>query len=330
MLVRRNDLVCDNAGKHRRYRYVMRTELILRMKQARILACLLCLPFSLHAQPPVADMHLHYKWTQQDVTSPVDAIAMLEQQNIVMGVVIGTPAELALELQSQAPARIVPIFSPYREGGDWHRWAYDKSTVARARTALASGRYQGIGELHVIGGFAPTFAKAVVLKQLLALGAEFDVPVMIHTELSRPDFMLKVCGQFPDTQILWAHSGALLEPGEVERVLAHCDNVRGGLGARDPWRFVNNPLTNEAGTLLPGWKALFLKYPERFMAGSDPVWPVDQLDRWDEADSGWQELGRFWTFHRSWLAQLPDGVARKIRCENAVALFGRTKQPKCD
>jgi hypothetical protein len=82
--------------------------------------------------------------------------------------------------------------------------------------------------------------------------------------------------------------------------------------------------------LLPGWKALFLKYPERFMAGSDPVWPVDQLDRWDEADSGWQELGRFWTFHRSWLAQLPDGVARKIRCENAVALFGRTKQLKCD
>ena len=66
------------------------------------------------------------------------------------------------------------------------------------------------------------------------------------------------------------------------------------------------------------------------MAGSDPVWPVDQLDRWDEADSGWQELGRFWTFHRSWLAQLPDGVARKIRCENAVALFGRTKQLKCD
>jgi predicted TIM-barrel fold metal-dependent hydrolase len=308
----------------------MRTDMILKKNRAGILVWLLCVPFSLQAQPPVADMHLHYKWTQQDVTSPADAIALLEQQNIVMGVVIGTPAELALALRSLAPDRIVPIFSPYREGGDWHRWAYDESTVTRARTALASGQYQGIGELHVIGGFAPTLEKAVVLKQLLALGAEFEVPVMIHTEFSRPDFMLNVCGQFPDTQILWAHSGALLEPGAVERVLAHCDNVRGGLGARDPWRFVNNPLTSEEGTLLPEWKALFLKYPERFMVGSDPVWPVDQLDRWDEADSGWQELGRFWTFHRSWLAQLPADVARQIGCENAVALFGRSEQLKCN
>ena len=113
------------------------------------------MPLSLQAQPPVADMHLHYKWTQQDVTSPEDAVELLDQEDIVMGVVIGTPAELALELQSLAPKKIVPIFSPYREGGDWHRWAYDEATVARTRAALASGPYQGIGELHVIGGFAP-------------------------------------------------------------------------------------------------------------------------------------------------------------------------------
>jgi len=275
-------------------------------------------------------MHLHYKWTQQDVTSVADAVDILEQENIVMGVVIGTPAELALALQSQAPSRIVPIFSPYREGGDWHRWAYDDATVTRARAALVSGHYRGIGELHVIGGFAPAFEKAVVLKQLLQLADEFNVPIMIHTEFSRPDFILAACRQFSDTHILWAHSGAVQEPDEVEYVLKNCGNVRGGLGARDPWRFVNNPLTAANGTLLPEWKALLLKYPERFMVGSDPVWPVDGLDRWDEADSGWQELGRFWRYHRSWLAQLPDDVARKIGCENAVALFGRAGDVVCD
>jgi predicted TIM-barrel fold metal-dependent hydrolase len=246
-----------------------------------------------------------------------------------MGVVIGTPAELALLLQSRAPERLVPIFSPYREGDDWYRWAYDETTVTRARTALASGQYHGIGELHVIGGFAPTLAKARVLKQLLSLAAEFDVPVMVHTEFSRPDFMLKLCQQFPDTRILWAHSGALLPPEAVDLVLERCSNVWGGLGARDPWRFVNNPIIADDGTLLPEWKALLLKYPSRFMVGSDPVWPVDQLDRWDVADSGWQELDRFWAFHRSWMAQLPDAVARQIGCENAVALFGRSRQLKC-
>jgi predicted TIM-barrel fold metal-dependent hydrolase len=291
---------------------------------------LLFVSFGLQAQPPVADMHLHYKWTQQEVTSPAAAIAMLDQENIVMGVVIGTPAELSLELWSLAPDRIVPIFSPYREGGDWHRWAHDETTVTRARAALLSGRYRGIGELHVIGGFAPSLEKAVVLQQLLQLAAEFDVPVMLHTEFSRPDFMLQLCREFPGTRILWAHSGAVLEPDEVAAVLERCSNVWGGLGARDPWRFVNNPLTTEDGTLLPEWKALLLKYPERFMLGSDPVWPVEQLDRWDEADSGWQQLGRFWTFHRGWLAQLPNEVARQISCGNAVALFGRATQVKCE
>jgi len=295
-----------------------------------ILICwLLCVPFSPAAQP-VADMHLHYKWSQQDVTTPAEAVALLEQQNIVMGVVIGTPAALALELQSRAPARIVPLYSPYREGGDWHRWAHDDTTVTRARAALASGQYRGIGELHVIGGFAPAFGKAVILKQLLRLAAEFDVPVMLHTEFSRPDFMLAVCRQFSASRILWAHSGAVLEADDVERVFENCGNVLGGLGARDPWRFVDNPLTAADGTLLPEWKTLLLKYPERFMAGSDPVWPADRLDRWDEADSGWRELGRFWDYHRSWLAQLPDDVARKIGCENAVVLFKMTEDVACN
>jgi len=300
------------------------------MRRFVLICWLLCVPFGLQAQPPVADMHLHYKWTQQDVTSPADAIDILAQENIVMGVVIGAPAELALALQSRAPEKIVPIFSPYREGGDWHRWAYDEATVTRARAALSSGQYHGIGELHVIGGFAPNFKKADVLKKLLVLATGFDVPVMIHTEFSRPDFMQAVCRQFPDARILWAHSGAILEPGDVASVLEQCGNVWGGLGARDPWRFVDNPLTSDDGILLPEWRALLLKYPGRFMAGSDPVWPVDRLDRWDEADTGWQELGRFWKFHRGWLAQLPQDVAHKIGCENAVALFDRTGDVSCD
>ena len=162
------------------------------------------------AAQPVADMHLHYKWTQQDLTSPQDALDGLDQNHIVMGVVIGTPAELALQLQSLAPDRVVAMFGPYREGGDWQRWAYDAETVSRTRAALESGHYHGIGELHVIGGFAPKFAKATVLQQLLDLGAEFDVPVMIHTEFSRADFMLSVCREYPDTRIVWAHSGAIL------------------------------------------------------------------------------------------------------------------------
>jgi len=283
----------------------------------------------LSAQEPVADMHLHYKWSQQDVTSAADAVELLEREYIVMGVVIGTPAELALELVRLEPRKIVPIFSPYRVGGDWQRWAYDAGVVPRTRAALESGAYHGIGELHLIGGFAPRLEKAAVLQALLQLAGEYDVPIMLHTEFSRPAMLLALCRRYPDTRILWAHAGSLLPPAQVAQVLDACGNVRAGLAARDPWRFVNNPITDADGRLLPDWRTLLLQYPERFMLGSDPVWPVDRMDQWDEPDTGWQELGRFWEFHRGWLQQLPHGIARKISCENAVTFFRRDAQALC-
>ena len=70
-----------------------------------MLTCLLAVPVTGFAAPPVADMHLHYKWSQQDVTSPEQAVAALSRENIVLGVVIGTPAALAehAELMARFP-----------------------------------------------------------------------------------------------------------------------------------------------------------------------------------------------------------------------------------
>jgi hypothetical protein len=230
----------------------------MRMKLAALL--LACLPAGSAALERVADTHLHYKWSQQGVTTAADVLDILEAQNIVMGVVIGTPAELALQLAQLAPHRIVPLFSPYQSGGDWHNWAFDDSVVTRARTALATGLYHGIGELHLVGGFAPRLDKARVLPDLLKLAGEYDVPIMLHTEFSRPDLLLELCTQFPETRILWAHAGAIQAPVDVARVLSACDNVSADLAARDPWRFVNNPVADARGRLLPEWRALFIEY----------------------------------------------------------------------
>lgn len=295
-----------------------------------LLLSLLVISTGSAAQLPVVDMHLHYKWSQQDVTSPDEAIRLLAAAGVGLGVVIGTPAERALVLSQRSNGRLVSIWSPYREGGDWSRWATDTSVVERARAALASGNYHGIGELHLVGGFAPRAKPGDVMSQLMVLAQEYDVPVLLHTEFSRADRMRSLCTKHPRTRIVWAHAGAILPPAAVESVLADCDNVLAGLAARDPWRFVNNPITDAQGRLLPAWRALLLRYPDRFMVGSDPVWPVDQLDRWDEADTGWQELGRFWAFHRNWLAGLPQTVAIKIACKNAVDTFMPTAGDVCD
>jgi len=272
------------------------------------------------AAAPLADVHVHYKWNQKEVTSAQQAIDILHDNDIALAVVIGTPADYALQLARLAPQTIIPIWSPYREPADWSRWPFEREVLERARGARASGDYRGIGELHGIGGFTPDW-RTPVISGLLELAREYRVPVLLHTELSSTRYVSELCRANPGVRILWAHAGAILSPAQVSEVLAACSNVSAELSARDPWRFVNNPITDSDGTLKPDWRALIERYPDRFMVGSDPVWPVEQLDGWDQADTGWQEYRRFIQFHRDWLTQLSPGLAKKIRLDNARSFF---------
>lgn len=273
-----------------------------------------------HAET-LADVHLHWKWNQKEVTTAAQAIEILKAQDVGLAVVTGTPPELALELQELAPEWIIPIYGIYRSSSDWSTWHHDATLLKRVRQALESGRYRGIGEVHMLGGFISHWENPIIAG-LFSLAAEFDVPVLLHTEFSRADYTLGVCRTFPHTRFLWAHSGVMLKPAEVERVLLACPNVYAELSARDPWRHTANPISDEAGHLRPEWRTLVMTYVDRFMVGSDPVWPVERLNPWDEADSGWNELPRFLDFHRNWLADLPLESAQAVRWGNAQRFFG--------
>ena len=107
-----------------------------------------------------------------------------------------------------------------------------------------------------------------------------------------------------------------------------CPNFWAELSARDPWRFVRNPISDKAGKLLPEWKRLVEAYPGRFMIGSDPVWPVEQMNSWVEPDSGWSHYDRFIGFHIKWLEDLDPAIAKRIRFENAQQLFRQKQVPK--
>ncbi|HSH85497.1 MAG TPA: hypothetical protein VK979_10135 [Guyparkeria sp.] len=62
-----------------------------------------------------------------------------------------------------------------------------------------------------------------------------------------------------------------ITPGQVADVLRRCSYVWAELSARDPWRFVNNPITGDDGALLPEWRDLIECFSDRFMVGPDPV-----------------------------------------------------------
>ena len=64
------------------------------------------------------------------------------------------------------------------------------------------------------------------------------------------------------------------------------------------------------GKLTPEWRALFERYPDRFLLGSD-TWVTER----------WASYGDIMAGYRAWLAQLPPKIAAQIAHGNARALF---------
>lgn len=269
----------------------------------------------------IADIHLHYTWDQTGVTSPQDAIALLIKNNVALAVVSGTPPELALELRRAGGRWIVPIFSPYLTVAHRRHWFTDMTVVTAARKALTSKKYFGIGEVHLRGGLGPS-RKNKVLQQLIKLAAEFDVPFLIHIETSSELYFIPLCRQHPNTRFLLAHAGGTLNAGQINNLLKACANVWVEMSARDPWRYIDvPPIINHKGELIPPWASVMQAWPDKFMTGSDTVWPVDNAHQWDQPDTGWQQLGRFLDFHRHWIRSLPAPLAHKVRLTNALEFF---------
>lgn len=270
------------------------------------------------APPPFADIHLHYNWDQEEIIDASTVVERLKQDNIVLGVVFSTPTENALKIKQAAGNWIVPLFSPYITQPHRNSWYLDEKVVELAREGLASKKYSGIGELHLWSGLPPR-ADNKILLQLFSLAEQYDVPFLLHTESSDEKYMIDICQRHDKVRILWAHAGGILKPKAIERVIQQCPNVWVEVSARDPWRY--NSLVDEQGTLPVAWHDLFIKYPNRFMTGSDPVWGVTKTQRWDEPDEGWDHLHDLIAFHRQWLSSLPADVEKKIRLTNAIAFF---------
>lgn len=208
---------------------------------------------------PFFDVHVHYKWDQAEITSPQQALDILDKAGIQKAVVIGRPADMALQLQRLAPDRIIPIYGPNEK----LTWQFRTELIEEVRKGLSSGLYRGIGELHLIGGMAVRWQQSKVFVALLTLAREYEVPLMVHSEYSSIKPTLSICQENPNNRFILAHAGAVINPDQVEQILQACPNVVMDLAARDPWRYINNPITDQKGQLLPDWQELIL-------IGADP------------------------------------------------------------
>lgn len=269
--------------------------------------------------PPMADVHLHFNWDQEEVIPAAEAVQRLRDNNVVLAVVTATPSLNARKLRAAGGPWILPILSPYTEVLRRQTWHVHEDTPARMRAALEEGGFHGIGEVHLVAGFGPRQDNPVFLA-VLDLAREFDLPFMIHTDSSDYRYFEAVCRRHDDIRFQWAHAGGQLDPEEVGALLASCDNVWVELSARDPWHY--GYLVDEQGRLLPGWADLMTRYPERFMTGTDPVWNAHQMYRWYEADEGWDHYTQLNRWHRSWIEQLPASIRERVRLTNALEFYG--------
>ena len=244
----------------------------------------------------IFDVHSHYKTEDAVEFSPDDVIRIMDENNISQMVIVGQPPERALDLYQQAPDRIIPLLGLYQSQLDKTSWMHDPLLPGIIENQLKNGEYKGIGEIHI---FAQDKDNAN-FRKILGLADKNKLPVLLHGDRS---IIQQAFKWFPSLIIIWAHLGEDPNVKMLEQMLTKYPKLYFDTSVRDV-------LIIKDRKLLPEWKNLFMKYPDRFMVAIDTYYTPR-----------WQRLDKVTGFIRKWLAGLPKEVTRKMAYENAEKLF---------
>jgi hypothetical protein len=268
---------------------------------------------------PLLDAHLHYNteaWNGQAGPHPVADVLARMQRNGVRAIVANSRPNdgtklLASTAAANADLRVIPFIRLYRNRADYDSWFQDESIYTMVQTELArgtaAGAYKGIGEFHL---YDSANANGAVAKKLMALADDKGLAVLAHVDDVAIDLLMaNTPSRGQRTQLIWAHTG--IGGASVERVdalLARYPRLMGELSYRPG---LTCPGADGSERLCPAWRALLLKYPTRFVIGSD-TWVNQRWLYYDDLMQG----------YRAWLGDLPLDVARNIAWNNGARMFG--------
>ncbi|MDO9438391.1 amidohydrolase [Hydrogenophaga sp.] len=295
---------------------------------------------------PLFDAHLHYnnEACTHDTPAPGCPHPMADvldrmQRNGVRAIVAnsrpndGTRAlASAREQTRKAGVVVVPFVRLYRDRADYNNWFRDPTIVdmvnAELKRGTPAGPYKGLGEFHL---YDSANANGPVAKQLMALAEQKDLAILAHVDDVAIDLLMantkagnadlppgrpkadpsprgaatREAAERGGFRLVWAHTGIGGTPApRVDELFARYPSLMGELSYRPG-------LTCADGQLCPEWRALLLKYPDRFMIGSD-TWVNQRWLYYDDLMKG----------YRTWLGGLPADVAQRIAWRNGATLFG--------
>ena len=163
---------------------------------------------------------------------------------------------------------------------------------------LDKNYYAGIGEFHAFGDDI----ELPVLKKVIELASRHHIFLHAHSDSSAVE---NIFAYDENAIVLWAHSG-FETSAEIDRMLSQYPNLWADLAFR---------YEHESdGRVMPEWRELFLKHPDRFMLGTDTYTP-----------ERWFYVIEHATNARRWLDDLPPGVAENIAWKNAETLLQATR-----
>jgi hypothetical protein len=262
------------------------------------------------------DAHLHYNeeaWDGLAGPHPLSDVLVRMQRNGVRAVIAnsrpntGSKTLAAAPEAAQAGVTVVPFVRLYRNRADYTSWHQDSSIYAMVQSELAQGTaagpYRGIGEFHL---YDSANASGPTAARLMVLAEANDLWVLAHVDDRAIDLLMaQTPSRGQKLRLIWAHTDiAGAPPARVDQLMARYPLLMGELSYRPG-------LSCEGGLLCPAWRALLLKYPTRFLIGSD-TWINQRWQYYDELMQG----------YRRWLGDLPAEVARQIAWDNGARLFG--------
>lgn len=254
------------------------------------------------ALPPMIDAHAHYSAPDAAVLSPADVMAKLDAAGVRQLVVTSSPPQLTQALYRHAPERVIPLLGVYESDRNKGNWVHDATLPARVAAQLKRGVWAGIGELHL---FARD-AKQPVFAQLVRLTAAHSLVLMIHGDA---EVIAQAFAIAPGVRVLWAHLGTVPDPAQLAAMLE-----------RYPLLWIDTSVRDERiapdGTLLPAWRRLFERHPERFAVAVDSF----SVNRWQQYESVVSRI-------RGWVDPLPHPLKQNLLHDNAARLFESFQPP---
>lgn len=266
---------------------------------------------------PLFDAHLHYNVEAYDGPHPLSDVLPRMRGSGVRAVIANSRPNEGTRMLARAHAEadaaervtVVPFIRLYRNRMDYGTWHHDESIYAMVREeharGTAAGPYRGIGEFHL---YDSANANGPVAKKLMRYAQQHGLAVLAHVDDTAVDLLM---AHAPRARLIWAHTGiGGPSSARVQALMEKYPGLMGELSYR-PGLVCSSTRGERGGEqLCPQWRDLLLKFPDRFLIGSD-TW----------VNARWESYGELMRGYRGWLADLPPDVARRIAWGNGAALF---------